>query len=801
MASLGFDYHSPRAVQSRFAERLTPVIRAMLGLTVAILLLVGLGLLYAHYAVGWLVLGLAAAPLCVLVWYKRELYRLDIDDPKSTNMDQLMSSSVVGQLPKDPSPKEIALAVGRVASGSFLATRFGMGPKFLVEIAQDSSENTEEIWQNAVRIRDRLGVRIISGGILAIAILQTLPRHEDLLARLQLDLDDLLDGVKWFDHIYFMVDRVKRPMQTGGIARDWSFGYTPTLDRYGINLSMSLGMQRMSSDTPTHETTIDQIIEAFSKGGRQNVALVGDAGVGKTTIVESFAERLLDAGSSIPSNLKFRQVFLLDSGSIISAAPGRGEVEQLVGQIIHEAYRAKNVILCLDNAHLFFEDAVGSVNIANLLMPILEAGRVRMILAIDEQRLLQIGQTNPGIVNALNRINVAPADEAETLAAMEDAVLQLESQHKVVYMYQALKEAYRLAGRYIYDLAMPGQAIKLLEMSARYAEEGKFVTAVSVEQAIEQSLGVKVGTSNIDEEREKLLNLEDLIHQRMIDQTRAVGVVCDALRRARTGVRNQDRPIGTFLFLGPTGVGKTELAKSLAAVYFNGEDNLVRVDLNQFVTIDDVQNLTADAADNPTSLTAQVMKRPFSVVLLDEIEKAHPNVLTALLQVLDEGVLRDAKSREVSFRDCIVIATSNAGAERIRELIGQGEDIDQFEDQLVNELIDSNQFRPEFLNRFDEIVLFGPLGKDELLQVVDIIVSGVNKTLANQKIRVEVETDAKASLVAAGYDPRLGARPMRRVVQRVVENNVAKKVLSGEAAGGSVIKITKADVDAALAKK
>ena len=802
MAVLEFHYHSVRATKSRLAAKLTKPTRILLGLTTAALLLAGLGLLYLELALGWAAIGLATMPITIIVWYKRELHQLEVTDTNSTHMDELISSSVLGFLPNNPAPKDIAAAVSRVSSGQFLAARFGMSARFLQEIAADSHEHTDEVWQNALKIRDKLGVQVVSGGILALAILQTLPQHKELLAHLQLDMGDMMDGVKWFDHIFMLVKKFKKPVRTGGVARDWSFGFTPLLNRLGHNVSFSINIgRRMSADIPTHEQAVDQMVGAFSKGGRQNVALVGGAGVGKTTIVQAFAERLLDASSHIPSNLKFRQVFLLDSASIISAAPGRGEVEALVNQVLVEAYSAKNVILCLDNAHLFFEDGIGSVNLTNLLLPILEAGRVRVILTLDEQRLLQISKHNPGIAHALNRINVQPSGRAETMAAMEDAVLSLEAQHGVVYMYQALKEAYRLSERYIYDLMMPGQAIKLLEMAASYAEDGQLVTAASIEKAIEQTLGVKVGVAKVDDEKKKLLGLEDLIHKRMINQSRAVQVVSDALRRARTGVRNQDRPIGTFLFLGPTGVGKTELAKSLAAVYFNGEDNLVRVDLNQFVTVDDVANLTADGADNPTSLTAQVMKRPFSVVLLDEIEKAHPNVLTALLQVLDEGVLRDAKNREVSFKDCIVIATSNAGAERIREYIDRGMDIDQFEDEFINELIDTKQFRPEFLNRFDETVLFKPLGKEELLQVFDLIVAGVNKTLAHQKIKVAVDADAKELLVEAGYDPRLGARPMRRVVQRTVENQVAKKVLSGEATGGSAVTITKEDAIKALEQK
>jgi len=272
-------------------------------------------------------------------------------------------------------------------------------------------------------------------------------------------------------------------------------------------------------------------------------------------------------------------------------------------------------------------------------------------------------------------------------------------------------------------------------------------------------MNVKIAVASDRDDREKLLNLEELIHKRMVNQTRAVGVVSDALRRARAGVRNQNRPIGTFLFLGPTGVGKTELAKALADVYFDGEGRIVRLDLNEFVQSSDVRRLIADGAEDPSSLTAQMMKQPFSVVLLDEIEKAHPQVLTTLLQMLDEGILRDEKNREISFRDAIVIATSNAGADRIREYIARGHDMEHYEQEFIDELISSNQFKPEFLNRFDEIVTFVPLGKNELLEVVDLMIAGVNKTLALQKVSVSVDDDAKMMLVEKGYDPRLGARP------------------------------------------
>jgi ATP-dependent Clp protease ATP-binding subunit ClpA len=267
---------------------------------------------------------------------------------------------------------------------------------------------------------------------------------------------------------------------------------------------------------------------------------------------------------------------------------------------------------------------------------------------------------------------------------------------------------------------------------------------------------------------------------------------------ARSGVRNQNRPIGTFLFLGPTGVGKSELAKALAAVYFGGESHLVQVDMNEFGQAADVTRLIADGAQDPRSLTAQIAKQPFSVVLLDEIEKAHPNVLNTLLQMLDEGILRDTNNREISFRDAIIIATSNAGADRIRQYIAAGYQLEQFEEKFTNELIDTNQFKPEFLNRFDEITVFRPLTEDELMEVVDLMLASINKTLAEQQLTLEVADDAKRKLVQVGYDPRLGARPLRRVVQRTVENIVAKQVLSQQVGAGQTIQITLQEVEQAL---
>ena len=782
-----FDYNNLRAKKSRLMNGLRGIL-FLLKILKIIGILSGFCLILIDSALGWLILAFSSIIAILVHWWNGELHRLE--PSKDLNIEGQLASNILGKLSKNPTSEQIAKVVLESSGGKFIAARFGLGKTTIESLVQIPQNSPENIFQTALQIQQKLKTKTVSGSVLALAIVRNFPNYETLLAQFYVDFEDLERGVLWHDHIFSLINKSKIPMKTGGIARDWSFGYTPTLNRFGVNITNQVSNNiLMSSNLEQHKELVSKMIEQFSGQGKQNIALIGVDGVGKTTVVNSFAAKIANGNEKIPSNLKFRQVISLDASSLIAAAPGRGEIENLLNYVLNEAYAAKNIIICLDNAQLFFEDGVGSVDISNLLLPIIQAGALRLILTLDEQRFLQISSKNPALAQAMNRLQVKPANYDETLAVMQDKLLVFEHQNSVFYQFQALKEAFRLSERYIFDLEMPGRAVRLLEMSAGFADN-KIVTASSVGRAVEQTMNVKVATADINEEKETLLNLENLLHARMVGQEKAVSAVANALRRARTGVRNQNRPIGTFLFLGPTGVGKTELSKALSEVYFNGENNIVRLDLNEFVNLEDVSRLIADGSRDSSSLTAQIMKKPFSVVLLDEIEKAHPNVLTALLQVLDEGILRDEKNREVSFRDAIIIATSNAGAGRIQELISRGYDSSNAEEIIVNDLIASHEFRPEFLNRFDEIVVFEPLTKENLLQIIDLMVAGVNKTLVGQKITVSVSPEAKLLLAEMGYDPKLGARPMRRVIQRVVENTIARKMLSGEAQAGANIEIT-----------
>jgi len=804
MENLNFYFKNIRVAKARFNRKYGLALKIICFVLIVIIIVAGVGAFLTmpkeNYngietiilSVLWPLL-LMAAPIMILIWQKNDLAKnLTI----GKDLTGILDGKILGYLPDNPSPRDLATAVSNNDGGIFFANRFGIPTKALIDLSSTNPQDTTVIWQETARIYQELKEKpdTISSVVVTGALIRSQPALLQILPHLQIDENDIIAGVDWYTHLDYKIESFKKPKLTGGVARDWSFGYIPLLERFGTNLS-SAHPGDSNIELDSYGQLIDAMIQTFSAGGRQNVALIGPIGSGKTSVVEAFAERLMDAGSNLPKNLQFRQVFILDPAAILAAAPGRGELENLVNQLLIEAQKAKNIILCLDNAQLFFEDGVGSVDITNILLPVLEGGGLRMILTMEEQRFLQISQRNPAVSAALNRLQIQPPNETSVMRIMEDQAVRIEYEKKVLFSYQALVEAYRLSERYIQDIKQPKSAITMMESAADKADNG-LVTAGSVRSAIEATLGVKIGATDNVAERAQLLNLEDQIHQRLINQTTAVNHVSAALRRARAGVRSEKRPIGTFLFLGPTGVGKTELAKTLSEVYFGGEGDMVRIDMNEYVRPDDVARLIADGASDPNSFTAQVIKNPFSVILLDEIEKAHPNVLATLLQVLDEGIMRDINNREISFRDAILIATSNAGSVKIREYIGQGLAVEQFEEKFKDELIDSHQFTPEFLNRFDEIVVFRPLTPEELVQVVSLMLDGVNKTLAQQKVSVNVSDDAKVALVNAGYDPRLGARPMRRVVQRTVENIVSQKLLSGELQPGMTLNIDLPDIQA-----
>jgi ATP-dependent Clp protease ATP-binding subunit ClpC len=789
MTQSRFNPSSARVKQARLKRRLAGWGKPVGWGIIIALVLAWLFALSQRANIGWSALGLSFLALMVQFWNQWELQQLPPRGNLTTetvNLDWVIEPDLLGSLKWPASTLQIWQAAVKQWEGVFLVNRLLIPVDLVSQLIE--REESVDIWTPAIELAANARLKEIDAGVVVASVLTHCRSLKPMLTELKIESEDILAVLSWQQRLkQAMADLEHRP-SFGGIGRDWASGYTPTLSRFAKNISREIEYGYYQHLPQVHESIVDQMVTQLSSA-RPNVALVGDVGSGKTSLVYSLAERLLKGQNA--KGLEYYYVMQLNASMLLSAG---GNLEEIVLQSLGEAVHARNIIIFLDEAELFFGTGTGAVDLTQVLLPILQQSSLKIILAMSSQDWQHLAATNPGLSTGIQRLVVNPPNLQDTMRIVEDAAIGIEHRANTVITYQAIQEAYRLADRYLTDSSFPGKGITLLESASNYPDSG-LVTASSVQRAVESTVGTKV-TAASQVEKEQLLNLEDEIHRRMINQSRAVKVVSDALRRARAGVRNQNRPVGSFLFLGPTGVGKTELAKALADIYFGGEDKIVRVDMSEYQQVSDVDRLLAPSAGRSgQTLISGIRRQPFSVVLFDEIEKAHPDILNLLLQLLDEGRLTDTDGRPVSFKDAIVIATSNAAADQIRQRISAGEKLENFEQQIEDDLISSHQFRPELLNRFDDIVLFRPLDKPELRQVVKLMLVGVNKTLEPQKISVSV-TDAAADwLVDQGYDPQLGARPMRRMVQRAVENTVARRILNNQVQPGQIIKLDVGDLN------
>ena len=763
-----------RARKARFGKRIGKNGYAVL-VTLAVVgfIVAGLALLAHMSHVPALSLSLCLVFSMLAQWWQHDLASPPVDS--KGGLTGRLSTDALSLLPAHAAltPRSVWQAFHAHWHSVFIMNHLYVPDAILTQSLRDDETALEGVWQAAIAIADENGSATVEVGHIIGALALSSQEFLALLTAHKMRAEDIKAIVAWLGRGEEMIGQ--KSHDYGGIGRDWANGYTPQLDQFGYNIS--LGIERSGSHYGwlSHSASVQAMKNAFSQGATA-VALVGETGSGKTSHVYALAQTLLEEKND--RNLEHRQTISLSASMIVSSATRPGDLEYIVGTLLGEAAHAGHIILFFDDAELFFNQGVGTFDAAKLLLPVLQSRAIQLIFAFTTHSWQSLKSTNTSLASLITPVVLPEMPENDVMRVLEDSTLGLEHRHKVIITYEALRETYRLSGRYETEVAYPGKAINLLEQAVAQAEEG-VVTPLSAQRAIEQSRGVKV-TDVTAVESDALLHLEDKIHERMINQSHAVSVVANALRRARAGVANPKRPIGSFLFLGPTGVGKTELAKAISAVYFGAEASMIRLDMSEYQQPDDVKRLLSDGQGESTSLIMSVRQQPFGVILLDEIEKAHPNILNLLLQLLDEGQLTDTGGRVASFKDCVIICTSNAGADTIRERVGAGESLDSFEDTFTDQLIKSGQFRPELLNRFDEMVLFRPLNPDELLQVVALMMKEVNGTLASQNITIELTEAAARKIVEVGYDPRLGARPMRRTLQRAVEDVVAQKILRGD---------------------
>ena len=788
MSQYTFNTRALRPQLARAAERL-PKAGLVLMIVAALATAGGAVLILRHSHYWYSLLGLAISLACLARWWHRSVLR-QVAAPLggTTALEALLPLELAARYRPNLTNAEFWQLLTRTWQVRFVLSRAELDATNMA-VALPPGSPDDALWTAAAVRSQAAGLTSLSGPAIVAAYARSTAAMGQVLTAAKLDPADLDELAGW-------VGRLER-LETnphpsyGGLGRDWAAGYTPLLNRFGHNLSHEAELSGRGFGLHERSQQRQALMSALGTGAG-SVAMIGEPGIGKTALLYGLADYLLQ--NDTDPSLAHHQVIALDASVILSQQSQAGDLERVVLGLMSEAARAGNIVVALDEAQLFFGQGTGAVNLSQVLLPVLQSRRLKLVLALTPGDWQRLKATNTALTSLLTPLVLAEASQTDTMRVLADRSLLL-GDGRLSATYAALREAYRLSGRYAQDEAYPGRALKLLESAFTYPE-GPWVTATSVQQVVEQQLGVKVQLASA-KESDILLHLEDHIHQRMINQTRAVSVVSAALRRARAGVANPKRPIGSFLFLGPTGVGKTELARSLAALYFGSESTMVRLDMSEYQQAADVGRLLASAAENPESLLPKVRTSPFSVVLFDEIEKAHPNVLNLFLQLLDEGQLTDISGKPASFKDAIVIATSNAGAEDIRRRIEAGQPLESFETEFTNQLISSGQFKPELLNRFDEIVLFRPLNEAELGQVVKLLITEVNHTLAPQKITVTLTDSAIAELVRTGYDPRLGARPMRRMVTRRVEDAVAGRILRGEAPPGTSVSLDLADVAAA----
>ena len=614
-----------------------------------------------------------------------------------------------------------------------------------------------------------------------------------ILIKNNLNAQDISDLCDWQERIEIEIARDKRfwdaenLARKGSLAKDWASAYTITLDQYSVNWSKI--MRYGHYNQVGHFAQIEQMEKILCRSQINNVMLVGRPGVGKKNIIKALARKSSFGLSQ--RQLNYKRIIELNLSALIAQLESIEEVEVVLQKVFEECVFAGNVILVIDEFHNYFGagERAGAVNISAILGPFLSSPKFQIIAITTIAGFSQI-ERSASTASLLEKVKVPELSKQETLRVLENAAPKFEKRQEVFISYPALKSAIQYSERYLEDIPFPKKALDLLDEVVVYAakkRDTKIVLPADVAQIVTKKTEIPVGDVEA-KEKEKLLNLEKLIHQRVINQEDAVQEISASMRRARADIKIRKKPIGTFLFMGPTGVGKTETSKALSEIYFGREDKMIRLDMSEFQTVEDIKRLIG-AADQVGLLTSKVRRNPFSLILLDEIEKAHPNILNLFLQVLDEGNLTDGLGRRVNFRNCIIIATSNAGAAIIVRDIEEDAKMDLIKKDLLSMLFEQRIFRPEFINRFDAIVVFKPLNKRHLLGIAALMLNKVKQGLKRKEIDFTITQTLKEKIVELGYSPAFGAREMKRVIQNTVENVLAKAILSDRIQKGDTIQI------------
>ncbi len=648
------------------------------------------------------------------------------------------------------------------------------------------SKAFQDIIFNSFQVASEKGKTKVGLGDILISFSCQHPFFQKILIEEDLRDEDIENLVWWLESLERKIAEAKEwweyknLMRRNTLARQWTAGYTLTLDKYSIDWTEVI-KKRNFEEIIGHWQELKTVERILDRQEINNVLLVGEPGVGKKSIVHALAIKSF-FGTSLKS-INHKRVIELDIVSLIAQLDNKDEVELVLDQIFQEVLTAGNIILVIDEFHNYVGGAArpGIVDISGVLARYLRLPQFQIVSITSYVGLHKYIELNPSMRSFFEKVEVSELSPKETVMVLENLVPSWERKYKRSITYPAIKKTVSYSVRYIQNIPLPKKAVDLMDevmvYAARYTKS-KMVVPKHVAKIVSEKTQIPVGEVEI-KEREMLLNLEELIHQRIINQNEAVKEISSSLRRARTEVSVRKGPMGTFLFLGPTGVGKTETAKSLTEIYFGSESRIIRLDMSEFQSIQDIPRLIG-AVGQEGLLTTQVRENPFSLILLDEIEKANPNILNLFLQVLDEGHITDGLGRKVSFVDTIIIATSNAGYKIILETIKKKLKFSKIKKQLLDYLFAQGIFRPEFLNRFDSIVLFQPLSEDNLIDIAQLMLNKIRKNLEEKNIELVITEAMKKKVVKMGYNPLFGARDLKRAIQDNIENVLAEALLSGK---------------------
>jgi ATP-dependent Clp protease ATP-binding subunit ClpC len=580
-----------------------------------------------------------------------------------------------------------------------------------------------------------------------------------------------------------------RSRPKGFMNKAWTALPTPFLDQYSLDITSQAASGYLEG-TSVRTSELERMFEVLGGTKQNNVILVGEPGVGKTTLLNSLAMRMIE--ENVPEILKDKRLVQLDLPALLSK---KDTAEESIQKILDEVGQAGNVILSVPDAQALVGTSDSGLDAAGVFANALNQGVVQVVTAATHADYHRYIESNSALATHLTMIELKPLQPEQTLEVLEQEASTLEGRQHVFLTHPALEAAAKLAAQYMPDQALPASALTLLDEAASAVanQKKRWVQKEDVEKAIEKKTNIPVQAAKSDE-ADKLLHLEDELHRRVVGQVQAITAVSEALRRARAGLHNPNRPISSFLFVGPTGVGKTETAKAVADIYYGKAQAMMRLDMSEYQDAKSIYRLIgAPAADSDSyteggTLTQPIREHPFSLILLDEIEKADSQVLNLFLQLLDDGRLTENTGRTVSFNNCIIIATSNSGSTEIAQLLQQGLPPKELQQGVMAQL--QKQFKPEFINRFDAVIPFHQLHLNEVTEIAGIMLNEVIAKAKQQNITLSFTPEAVQKLAEAGFDATYGARPLRRTIQDKVEGLLAKQILNGSIKSGQSLQIT-----------